>query len=80
MPSTSGDRFTVRIGGNVAGPVVVGHDNQVEVNHPNPEAAPAPAPESSTLNTTAEGHATAYSVMNGDLHVHHDSPEPPPTD
>jgi len=36
----SGDRHTVRIGGDAAGPVVVGRGNRVEVTH---QAAQEPA-------------------------------------
>jgi len=87
-----GDRHTVRIGGSVAGPVVVGRGNHVEVTQPPPPPAPedgnAPGAgtdpgtgpgagasegegEGSTQNNSATGHGTVYTVMNGDLHVHH---------
>ena len=76
MATESGDRHTVRIGGDAAGPIVVGRDNRVEVTYPRAaapdEPTPAPAPQdASTQNNTASGHGTVYTVMKGDLHVHH---------
>ncbi|WP_043238660.1 hypothetical protein [Streptomyces violaceusniger] len=74
MPLSSGDRFTIRIGGDASGPVVAGHDNKVEVRRPSePDAESGP-----TQTTTVRDHGTAYTVMNGELHIHHDSSARPP--
>jgi hypothetical protein len=52
MATQSGDRHTVRIGGDAAGPVVVGRGNHVEVTHPATtvpdEASPTPTPADGT--------------------------------
>ncbi|MET8544331.1 hypothetical protein ABZW03_27365 [Kitasatospora sp. NPDC004799] len=80
MPAESGDRYTVRIGGDATAPIVVGHDNHVEVTSPQP-AAPGPEAGSgagsgagdSTMNNTASGHSTVYTAMHGDIHVHHEA-------
>ncbi|MFK0258622.1 hypothetical protein [Streptomyces sp. NPDC090445] len=72
----SGDQYVIRIGRDASGPVVAGHDIRVEVHR----AAEAPAePEApDTMNNTANDHATAYTVMNGELHVHQaEATEPP---
>ncbi|BBC95989.1 hypothetical protein SRO_4813 [Streptomyces rochei] len=60
---------SIRIGGDASGPVVAGNDNRVEV----PQAAPEAA--GPVQNNTADGHGTVYTVMNGDLHVHHEPPD-----
>ncbi|WP_326694794.1 MULTISPECIES: hypothetical protein [unclassified Streptomyces] len=94
MASSSGDQYTVRIGGAASGPVVAGHHNRVET-HPDPAAAPAagaapdvaapddvPAPDAQpagpTQTNTAHGHSSLFTVMNGELHVHHENSPPPP--
>ncbi|WP_328330051.1 MULTISPECIES: hypothetical protein [unclassified Streptomyces] len=73
---SSGDEFTVRIGGDVSGPVVVGHDNHVEVHQPAPATPPLPEPDpaTSTQTNTAKDHGTVYAVTNGDMHIHQDGP------
>ncbi|MGX4733462.1 hypothetical protein [Kitasatospora griseola] len=71
MTAESGDRYDVRIGGDAHGPVVVGRDNRVET-----KPAAAAEPESPTQHNTAGGHASLYTVMKGDLHVHHDASDP----
>jgi hypothetical protein len=58
------DRFTIRIGGDASGPVVAGHGNTVETHQPAPE---------STQTNTANEHATVFTVMHGDMHVHRDA-------
>ncbi|MFF8989831.1 hypothetical protein ACF09H_07735 [Streptomyces sp. NPDC014983] len=68
-------RHSVRIGGDASGPVVAGNDNRVEVHQDGPGADPEAA--GPTQNNTAEGHGTVFTVMNGDLHVHHEAPETP---
>ncbi|MER7463991.1 hypothetical protein [Streptomyces sp. NPDC097981] len=85
MASTSGDRFTVSIGGDATGPVVVGHENTVETGPQQPaapstdttaDAPPAdgsPEPAASQTNT-ADGHSNLFTVMEGDIHIHHDGP------
>ncbi|MFJ8439025.1 hypothetical protein [Kitasatospora griseola] len=70
MATGSGDRYDVRIGGDAHGPVVVGRDNRIESN---PGPAAAAEAESPTQHNTASGHATLYTVMKGDLHIHHDA-------
>ncbi|WP_329166131.1 hypothetical protein OG709_12835 [Streptomyces sp. NBC_01267] len=88
MASSSGDQYTVRIGGAASGPVVAGHHNRVET-HPDPAAAPdavapddVPAPDAQpagpTQTNTAHGHSSLFTVMNGELHVHHENSPPPP--
>ncbi|WP_371477561.1 hypothetical protein [Kitasatospora sp. NBC_00315] len=87
MATGSGDRHSVRIGGDAHGPVVVGRDNRVEATSaprdnadgPSPDAAATPSGDAqgppsgtSTQNNTAGGHGTLYAVMKGDLHVHHE--------
>ncbi|WP_405019935.1 hypothetical protein OHV05_26845 [Kitasatospora sp. NBC_00070] len=67
MATGAGDRYDIRIGGDAHGPVVVGRDNRVETT---PAPAAAAEPESPTQNNTAGGHATLYTVMKGDIHIH----------
>ncbi|MCX4693666.1 hypothetical protein [Streptomyces sp. NBC_01408] len=87
MPSAAGDRFTIRIGGDASAPVVAGHHNHVEVHR---AAEPAVADEpgqapGATQTNTASDHASVYTVMNGELHIHqyedqpapHTAPDPP---
>lgn len=82
QPPRSGDKFSVSIGGDASGPVVVGRDNHVEVHQPAPVSvpepeptsppAPEPAPEAaaSTQTNTAKDHGTVYAVTGGDMHIH----------
>ncbi|MCX4550805.1 hypothetical protein [Streptomyces sp. NBC_01500] len=90
MASSSGDQYTVRIGGAASGPVVAGHHNRVET-HPDPAAGAAPdvaapddvpapdaQPAGPTQTNTAHGHSSLFTVMNGELHVHHENSPPPP--
>ncbi|MFJ3725302.1 hypothetical protein ACIPYQ_22390 [Streptomyces sp. NPDC090045] len=85
MTSTPGDRFTIRIGGDASGPVVAGHENHVEIHQDRP---PTPAGDIASPDTdtdtdtgtgtgadqinTANDHGTVYTVMQGDLHIHHE--------
>lgn len=89
MTSPPGDRFTVRIGGDASGPVVAGHGNHVEVHQELPGAGsgdtPAPeqpAPGPATQTNTAKDHASVFTVMNGEMHIHQgdgpQTPTPPP--
>ncbi|QHC29490.1 MULTISPECIES: hypothetical protein [unclassified Streptomyces] len=66
-------RDSIRIGGDAFGPVVAGNDNRVEVRQAAPEAGREAA--GPVQNNTAKDHGTVYTVMTGDLHVHHDTPE-----
>ncbi|MFR9791194.1 hypothetical protein ACL07V_21460 [Streptomyces sp. MB22_4] len=66
-------RHSIRIGGDACGPVVAGNGNRVEVHQDGPGTDPEAA--GPTQNNTAEGHGTVFTVMNGDLHVHHEAPE-----
>jgi hypothetical protein len=75
-----GDEFTVSIGGDVSGPVVVGSGNHVEVHQPAPAPAvapPAPEPDpaaaAANQTNTAKGHGTVYAVTGGDMHIHQDA-------
>ncbi|MEU6080180.1 hypothetical protein [Streptomyces sp. NPDC047108] len=70
----SGDEFTIRIGGDVSGPLVVGHNNCVEVQHPapTPRSVPESEPVTSTQTNTAKDRGTVYAVTGGDMHIHHD--------
>ncbi|MBY8882176.1 hypothetical protein [Actinacidiphila acidipaludis] len=66
----------------MAGTSVAGEaaDGSAPAVPPPGEAAPPPdrAPDpGSTQNNTAGGHATVYTVMHGDLHVHHPEAERP---
>lgn len=67
MTSSSGGRFTIRIGGDASGPVVAGHDNLVEVHGDGGEGREGGGP---TQSNAAHDHGTVYTVMNGELHVH----------
>ncbi|MFF8281761.1 hypothetical protein ACF06W_03455 [Streptomyces albus] len=66
MTSSSGGRFTIRIGGDASGPVVAGHDNHVEVHGDGGEGRES----GPTQSNAAHDHGTVYTVMNGELHVH----------
>ncbi|WP_078500707.1 hypothetical protein [Wenjunlia vitaminophila] len=70
MPPSTGDQYTIRIGGDASGPVVAGHDNQVEVHQPGESDADAGA----TQKTTVRDHGTSYTVMRGELNIHHGAP------
>ncbi|MGW0732270.1 hypothetical protein [Streptomyces sp. NPDC002851] len=77
MTKSSGDRFTIRIGGDANGPVVAGHENQVEVHKPQSEPQSEPRPPAdedsgSIQENVAKDNAALYTVQNGELHVHHD--------
>ncbi|WP_406247080.1 hypothetical protein OG944_15665 [Streptomyces anulatus] len=84
MPPSTGDQYSISIGGDVSGTVVAGHGNQVEVHAPaeaGPEAAAdAGADAGATQRTTVRDHGTSYTVMRGELNIHHAasgrSPEP----
>lgn len=84
--STSGDRYAIRIGGDAAGPVVAGHDIHVEVRQPaavTQDGAVGVSGTSSDPTTkqvnTARDRASAFTVMNGEMHIHHDGgPAVPP--
>lgn len=86
MPPSTGDQYTISIGGDASGTVVAGHGNQVEVHGPgeagpatdsnaNPDAAAdANADAGATQRTTVRDHGTAYTVMRGELNIHHAAP------
>ncbi|KQX36601.1 hypothetical protein ASD97_20615 [Streptomyces sp. Root63] len=88
MPPSTGDQYSISIGGDVSGTVVAGHGNQVEVHAPaeaGPEAAAEAAADAgadagATQRTTVRDHGTSYTVMRGELNIHHAasgrSPEP----
>lgn len=69
MPPSTGDQYSISIGGDVSGTVVAGHGNQVEVHAPaeaGPEAAAdAGADAGATQRTTVRDHGTSYTVMRG---------------
>ncbi|CAM3169466.1 MULTISPECIES: hypothetical protein [Streptomyces] len=78
MTSSSGGRFTIRIGGDASGPVVAGHDNHVEVHGDGGEGREGGGP---TQSNAAHDHGTVYTVMNGELHVHpYTAPQNPAPD
>ncbi|MFF8499966.1 hypothetical protein ACF07L_04805 [Streptomyces anulatus] len=92
MPPSTGDQYTISIGGDASGTVVAGHGNQVEV-HRTDEAGPesAAAAEAgagagadadvdagATQRTTVRDHGTAYTVMRGELNIHHAAPDRSP--
>lgn len=80
---SGGDRYHVRIGGDAAGPVVVGHHNDIRATGPGPEGgAPDQAEEAeesaaarSTQTSTARDNGTVYAVANGDMHIYHHEPD-----
>ncbi|MDX3487887.1 hypothetical protein ACH4MN_14060 [Streptomyces anulatus] len=85
MPPSTGDQYSISIGGDASGTVVAGHGNQVEVHRtgePEPEAAAdaaaadanADAVAGATQRTTVRDHGTAYTVMRGELNIHHAAP------
>ncbi|MGW5926415.1 hypothetical protein ACWF2L_09205 [Streptomyces anulatus] len=82
MPPSTGDQYSISIGGDASGTVVAGHGNQVEVHRtgePEPEAAAdvnadADADAGATQRTTVRDHGTAYTVMRGELNIHHAAP------
>ncbi|WTW99566.1 hypothetical protein OG216_42255 [Streptomycetaceae bacterium NBC_01309] len=50
---------------------------------PGPESPPAAEPDAATPReaeptqvNTANDHGTVYTVMEGDMHIHHDAPRP----
>ncbi|GAB2915199.1 MULTISPECIES: hypothetical protein [unclassified Streptomyces] len=74
MPSSAGDQYTIRIGGDASGPVVAGRGNQVKV-HRTGEAEPDSTVDADAAQrTNVEGHGIAYTVMRGELNIHHDAP------
>ncbi|MEI7030643.1 hypothetical protein [Streptomyces pratensis] len=68
-PRGTGDQFTISIGGDSSAPVVAGHENTVEVHRPR-EAEAGSGP---SQKTTVRDHGTAYTVMRGELNIHHDA-------
>ncbi|MFJ9505446.1 hypothetical protein ACIRPZ_16745 [Streptomyces anulatus] len=78
MPPSTGDQYSISIGGDASGTVVAGHGNQVEVHAPaeaGPEAAAdAGADAGATQRTTVRDHGTSYTVMRGELNIHHAAP------
>ncbi|WP_404952131.1 hypothetical protein HFP69_14565 [Streptomyces sp. ARC12] len=78
MPPSTGDQYSISIGGDASGTVVAGHGNQVEVHAPaeaGPEAAAdAGAVAGATQRTTVRDHGTSYTVMRGELNIHHAAP------
>lgn len=77
MPPSTGDQYSISIGGDASGTVVAGHGNKVEVNRTGeaePDAvadaaadanADANADAGATQRTTVRDHGTAYTVMRG---------------
>ncbi|WP_330315643.1 hypothetical protein OG301_38205 [Streptomyces platensis] len=63
-------RSTVRIGGNAAGPVVVGDDNRVEVHQAAPE--PEPAESGPVQINIAKDHGTLFAAQEGSQDVDQD--------
>ncbi|MFE3384403.1 hypothetical protein [Streptomyces anulatus] len=81
MPPSTGDQYSISIGGDASGTVVAGHGNKVEVNRTGeaePDAAAAAADANAdagaTQRTTVRDHGTAYTVMRGELNIHHAAP------
>ncbi|MFF2229524.1 hypothetical protein [Streptomyces anulatus] len=81
MPPSTGDQYSISIGGDASGTVVAGHGNKVEVNRTGeaePDAADAAADANAdagaTQRTTVRDHGTAYTVMRGELNIHHAAP------
>ncbi|MER7548977.1 hypothetical protein ABTX86_03155 [Streptomyces anulatus] len=90
MPPSTGDQYSISIGGDASGTVVAGHGNKVEVNRTGeaePDAvaeaaadtaadaaADANAGAGTTQRTTVRDHGTAYTVMRGELNIHHAAP------
>ncbi|MFD8709313.1 hypothetical protein ACFV0W_06290 [Streptomyces anulatus] len=84
MPPSTGDQYSISIGGDASGTVVAGHGNKVEVNRSGEAepaadaladaAADANADAGATQRTTVRDHGTAYTVMRGELNIHHAAP------
>lgn len=79
MPPSTGDQYSISIGGDASGTVVAGHGNQVEVHRtgeaePDAADADAAADAGATQRTTVRDHGTAYTVMRGELNIHHAAP------
>ncbi|MFE1820254.1 hypothetical protein ACFW9S_14760 [Streptomyces anulatus] len=78
MPPSTGDQYSISIGGDASGTVVAGHGNKVEVNRTGeaePDAAAdANADAGATQRTTVRDHGTAYTVTRGELNIHHAAP------
>lgn len=65
MGSESGDRYTIKIEGNVSG-VVASSIDRVDVSYTAAQENPA-----AVMENTASGDGTAYSVQHGDINIHH---------
>jgi len=82
MSANSGDRFSIRIGGNASGPVVAGHNNHIEDHHlespPQPDATPPEEhlPAESVQTNNARERGTVFAVTNGDMHVRQEGSHP----
>ncbi|MFE7367065.1 hypothetical protein [Streptomyces anulatus] len=90
MPPSTGDQYSISIGGDASGTVVAGHGNKVEVNRTGeaePDtvaasaadtaadaAADANAGAGTTQRTTVRDHGTAYTVTRGELNIHYAAP------
>lgn len=68
MTSAPGEHYSVHIGGDAKGPVVVGHGHHVEFTTA-PPAATRDAPAATQTNTARE-QGTVYAVTGGDMHIH----------
>ncbi|WP_435596846.1 hypothetical protein [Streptomyces anulatus] len=90
MPPSTGDQYSISIGGDASGTVVAGHGNKVEVNRTGdaePDAVAASAADTAadaaadanagagtTQRTTVRDHGTAYTVTRGELNIHYAAP------
>ncbi|MEV3871438.1 hypothetical protein ACSMX9_15500 [Streptomyces sp. LE64] len=73
MTDSSGDHFTISVGGDANGPIAAGHDIRVEVHHRT--RLPPRAEESGTVQENlAKDRSALYTVQEGELHVHHEAP------
>ncbi|TDC13301.1 hypothetical protein E1265_28270 [Streptomyces sp. 8K308] len=78
MASAPRNHYSISIGGDAHGPVVAGDDNRVEAAAR--DAAPlhaddgTPAPTGPSQSNVAKDHASLYTVMNGELHIHQETP------
>lgn len=67
MPQNPGDRFDVRVHGDISGQVVVGNNNVV---HNTPARASAGPDTTNAISGTVSGHSTQVGSVHGDMHLH----------
>jgi hypothetical protein len=72
MGSENGDRYTIKIEGNVSG-VVASSIDRVDVSYTSAQENPAAEQDpAAVMENSASGDGTAYSVQHGAIHIHRD--------